>query len=151
VADPPRVELVAVTPENWRDIAAVAPRDDQREFVSASAAAYMLLGEREGVWTSLGIAAEGRIVGHAMWATDPADGTRWIGGVIIDAPAQGRGLGRAAMVAMIERLRALPGATAVRLSVLPANSAATALYESLGFVPTGEHDGDQVVLELPPT
>ncbi len=148
MGDPPLVELVAVTPENWREIAAVVPRDDQREFVSPSAASYMLLGEREGIWKSLGIAENGRIVGHLMWGIDPADGSHWIGGVIIDAREQGRGLGRAAMTAMIGRLRALPDVSAIRLSLHPANAVARALYDGLGFTPTGERDGDQLVLEL---
>jgi diamine N-acetyltransferase len=146
--DAARVELVDVTPGNWRDIAAVAPRDDQRAFVAPSAAFYMLLGEREGVWRSLGLAERGRIVGHAMWAVDPSDGSRWIGGVIVDAPEQGRGLGRAAMAALIDHLRALPGPAAIRLSVHPANARAWALYTALGFAPTGELEGEERVLEL---
>ncbi len=143
------VELVEVTDDNWREIAAVAPRDDQREFVPADAAFYLLLGEREGVWRSLGIAEGGRIVGHVMWAVDDADASHWIGGLMIAAGDQGRGLGRSAVVATIAYLRER-GAGAIRLSHLPSNTAAAALYGSLGFLSTGQVEEDELVLELPP-
>lgn len=144
----PVVSLAEVTAENWREIAAVAPRDDQRELVAPTAASYMLLAAREGIWTSLGVVEGDRVVGHAMWAVDPGDGKHWVGGVIIDAPDQGRGLGRAAMEALIEYLRDRADATTIRLSYEPGNAPAAGLYGTLGFVPTGEMEGDELVVEL---
>jgi diamine N-acetyltransferase len=45
------ISLRAVDEENWRAIAAVAPRDDQRDFVAPAAAFYLLLSTRENDWT----------------------------------------------------------------------------------------------------
>jgi diamine N-acetyltransferase len=64
------ISLRAVEEENWRAIADIAPRDDQLEFVAPLAAHYLLLSTRENDWTSLGVYADERGVGHVMWAVD---------------------------------------------------------------------------------
>ncbi|MEO7269142.1 MAG: GNAT family N-acetyltransferase [Knoellia sp.] len=143
-----RVSLVDVTDANWRDIADVAPRDDQRDFVPPSAARYLLLSAREGVWHSLGVRADDRIVGHVMWAWDDDDQLHWIGGVVVDAPEQGKGVGRAAMVTLIRWLFAKPDVTAVRLSYEPENVAARTMYMDLGFVETDIPVDDEIMAEL---
>lgn len=88
--------LEEITDENWRDVADVAPADDRRRFVAALGARYPLLSQRGGLWNSLGVRAGDEVVGHVMWAYDDEDGTHWIGGMIVNAEEQGRGVGRAA-------------------------------------------------------
>lgn len=146
-----RVSLVAVTDSNWRDIADVAPRDEQRGFVPPSAARYLLLSEREGVWHSLGVRADDTIVGHVMWGWDDDDRLPWVGGVVVDAAEQGRGVGRAAMVTLLRWLFARPDTTAVRLSYQPGNVAARAMYADLGFVESDVPVDDEVMAELTAT
>ncbi|WP_353950696.1 GNAT family N-acetyltransferase [Knoellia sp. S7-12] len=143
-----RVTLVAVTDANWRDIADVAPRDDQRGFVPPSAARYLLLSQREGEWHSLGVHADDIIVGHVMWGWDDDDQMHWIGGVMVDAGEQGKGVGRAAMVTLIRWLFAKPNVTAVRLSYQPENVAARAMYVDLGFVESDVPVDDEIMAEL---
>lgn len=143
-----RISLVAVTDENWREVADVAPRDDQRDFVAPTAARYLLLSMREGVWHSLGIRADDIVVGHVMWAWDDEDGMPWVGGLVVDAKEQGRGVGRAAMVTLLRWLFARPDTNAVRLSYQAENGAAKAMYAGLGFVETGLDVDDEVVAEL---
>lgn len=140
------VTLEPVTDDNWRAVADIAPRDDQRAFVAALAARYLLLSMRGGDWTSLAIAADGVVVGHVMWAHD--EGSHWIGGMVIDAAHQGRGLGAAALAAAVGYLRAEQGATEIRLSYHPANTAAARLYEAAGFRATGETEDDEIVAAL---
>ncbi len=82
-----------------------------------------------------------------MEAVDPADNSYWIGGLVIDAAAQGRGFGRATVEAMIARAHA-SSRSSVALSYHPANGVARRLYASLGFVETGEAEGDEVVGRL---
>lgn len=143
-----RVVLVPVTDENWRAIADVAPRDDQRDYVPPSAARYLLLSSREGEWHSLGIRADVAIVGHVMWAFDEDDQLHWIGGVLVDAHEQGKGVGRAAMVTLIRWLFAQPDVPAVRLSYEPENVAARTMYGELGFVESDVPVGDEIMAEL---
>ncbi|MFG2642042.1 GNAT family N-acetyltransferase [Streptomyces sp. NPDC048370] len=140
-----RVVLEDITDENWRDVADVAPADDQRRFVAALGARYLLLSLRGGLWNSLAVRAGDEVVGHVMWAYDDEDGTHWIGGMIVNAPEQGKGVGRATMRALLRRLAALPSCREVRLSYHPDNKAAAALYSELGFTPTGDFEDEEIV------
>lgn len=143
------VVLEEITDDNWRDVADVAPADGQRRYVAALAARYLLLSQRGGVWTSLGVRAGDAVVGHVMWAYDDEDGTHWIGGMVVDAAEQGAGVGRAALGAVVARLSALSECREIRLSCHPDNTSATALYTSFGFRPTGDHEDDETVMALP--
>lgn len=144
------VTLTAITDDNWRAVADVVPRDDQRDFVAPSAARYLLLSSREGAWHSLGIRADEDVVGHVMWGYDPDDGAHWVGGLVVDAPRQGEGIGRAAMTVLLRWLTARPGCVRVRLSYQPENVAARKLYAALGFTELDAVEGDEVVAELVP-
>jgi diamine N-acetyltransferase len=139
--------LADVTADNWRDIADLAPRDDQRDFVPALAARYLLLGMLEDTWHNLGAFEDGTAVAHVMHAVDPDDGSRWIGGLVVDAAHQGRGVGRRVVELLLDRLRTEPGP--VRMSYHPDNEASRALFAGLGFVETGERVDDERVMELP--
>ncbi len=138
--------LTDVTPDNWRDVADIAPRDDQRDFVPALAARYLLLGTLEGTWHNLGAFEGDTAVAHVMHAVDPEDGSRWIGGLVVDAAHQGRGVGRRVVELVLDRLRAEPGP--VRMSYHPDNEASRVLFTRLGFVETGERVDDERVMEL---
>ncbi|WP_432247098.1 GNAT family N-acetyltransferase [Streptomyces sanyensis] len=141
------VTLHEVDDENWRAVADVAPLDGQRAHAPALAARYLLLSMRGGVWNSLAVCVDGRVVGHVMWARDE-DGSYWIGGLLIDGAEQGRGVGRAATAALSGRLAARGDCRVLRLSYAPGNTAAGRLYASLGFRVTGDTEGDEVVAEL---
>ncbi|WP_435866989.1 GNAT family N-acetyltransferase [Streptomyces zaomyceticus] len=143
-----RVVLEEITDANWRDVADVAPADDQRRFVAALGARYLLLSLRGGLWNSLAVRAGNEVVGHIMWAYDEEDGTHWIGGMIVDAAEQGRGVGRAALRALTRRLAALPACREIRLSYHPENIPAARLYADLGFAPTGDFEDEEVVAAL---
>jgi diamine N-acetyltransferase len=138
------VTLAEIDEENWRAVADVAPRDEQRRFVAALGARYLLLSMREDVWHSLAIVVGKSAAGHVMWARD--DDAYWVGGMIVDAAEQGNGVGRAAMEAVVERLAAMPDAREVRLSCHPENTGAERLYRALGFSPSGEFEDDEVVM-----
>lgn len=142
-----RVTLRPVDEQNWRAVADVAPLDGQRRWVAPLAARYLLLSLREQVWTSLAVYADDVVVGHIMWGRDE-DGSYWVGGMLVDGREQGAGVGRAAVQTMTAWLATLPDCTAIRLSYQPDNVAAKQLYESVGFVATGEMDDDEVIAEL---
>jgi diamine N-acetyltransferase len=96
------------------------------------------------VWTSLAVYADETAVGHIMWGVDD-DASRWIGGMLIDAAEQGRGVGRAAVTTLADWLAR--AGHPVRLSYHPDNLPAAALYKSLGFQLTGAVEDDEVVAE----
>ncbi|MEV7328605.1 GNAT family N-acetyltransferase [Micromonospora sp. NPDC093244] len=144
-----QVTLRPVDDANWRAVADVAPRDEQRRFVAALGARYLLLSMRSEVWTSLAVYADGTVVGHVMWGVDD-DGSHWIGGMLIDAAEQHRGVGRAAVQTLAPWLAARPGNPPVRLSYHPDNTQAAALYTSLGFRPTGDWDDEELIAQQTP-
>ncbi|MEV2240528.1 GNAT family N-acetyltransferase [Micromonospora sp. NPDC049891] len=140
-----RITLRPVDDDNWRAVADVAPRDDQRDWVPALAARYLLLTQRSEVWNSLAVYADDTVVGHIMWGVDEDD-SRWIGGMLIDAAQQGGGVGRAVVRTLCDWLTVQ--GHPVRLSYHPENTSAARLYTSLGFAPTGAWEDDELVAEL---
>jgi diamine N-acetyltransferase len=143
------ISLSEITDENWRAVADVAPHDEQRRFVAALGARYLLLSLRGGLWHSLAIQAGDAVAGHVMWAYDSDDDAHWIGGMLIDAAEQGNGVGRAALQATIRLLSGLPDAREIRLSYHPDNTAAARLYTEAGFRPTGQSEDDEIVVARP--
>lgn len=150
-AEPPialdTLTLRPVGADNWRDVADLAPRADQLDFVPALAARYLLLQVYGTTWHCLGAFAGETAVAHVMWGVDD-DNSRWIGGLLVDARHQGRGVGRRVLELLVEQLCAQPDRGPVRLSHHPDNAAGRSLFEALGFVPTGAHEDGEVVMEL---
>ena len=139
-----QLTLADVTADNWREVADLAPRDDQRDFVPALAARYLLLGVHGDTWHNLAVVDGDTAIAHVMWAVDD-DGSHWIGGLLVDAAHQGRGVGRAAVALLLERWR--DEGPVVRASVHPDNAASRALFASLGFQETGGWEDDELVVE----
>lgn len=144
----PVVTLRPVDAGSWRDVARLTVGAAQERFVAAPTY-YLALCAYGDVWHPMSVhEADGTVVGFLMWGIDDADGSCWLGGVLVDAAHQGRGVGRAAVREAIRVLRAQTGATAFALSYDPDNTVAKGLYASLGFVETGEVDDGEVVARL---
>jgi diamine N-acetyltransferase len=141
------VDLRSVTPENWRACADLEVTAEQTAWV-APVTRYLCLCHYGDIWSPLAVYEDDEVAGFAMWAVDPADLSGWIGGLVIDRRRQRRGLGRATVLALAERLRAQHGCRSCALSYSPDNTAARAFYASLGFVETGEMEDDEVVARL---
>jgi len=138
------VSLHEADSTNFRDLWTIRALRAQSRWVS-ELPRYVALCRMGGEWQPLAIHADGRTVGFAMWARDPADGSYWIGGFVIDRREQGKGYGRDALAALIDVLRGKPGCREVALSYAPDNDVARRLYASAGFVETGEREDDEVV------
>ena len=137
------MRLVEVNGSNWRKVAAVEPRPGQERFV-APVSYYLCLAHYGGTWHPLAVEVGGSIVGHVMWGIDDEDGSVWLGGLVVDGSAQGGGIGRATVAAFLERFTE-EGQVNVALSYLPDNTIARKLYAGIGFVETGELEGDEIV------
>ena len=73
----------------------------------------------------------------------------WLGWLALDRNQQGRGYGRAALMAVLERLRRIAGCRRVRLLVAPDNACARRLYEQSGFREAGVWAATrELILEL---
>jgi diamine N-acetyltransferase len=149
-----RISLRTVGEDDWRAVADVAPFDEQRGFVAALAARYLLLSVYEGPWRSLGVYADDTVVGHVMWGRDD-DGSHWIGGLLVDRSEQGKGVGRALLRTLLGWLAEQEGCWAIRMTYQRSNVPARELYESLGFAATGAvaaegDDEEEILVEIGP-
>jgi diamine N-acetyltransferase len=138
-----QISVRAVDASNWRDCAAVSGGGSPRDFVMP-VCYYLAFCHYGGVWRPLAFYVGDEVVGFAMWAVDPADRSGWLGGITIAVDRQGQGLGRAAVVAALEHLRA-QGCASAALSYAPDNERAKHVYAALGFVETGEMEDDELV------
>lgn len=68
---------------------------------------------------------------------------------MVDAKFQGRGIGRSALLQVIEHVRGKGLFATLRLSYVPGPGCPEPFYASLGFQHTGQVDEGEVVLELP--
>jgi len=142
------VRLVTVSASNWRSCTTLRVHDEQRRWV-ADVTYYLCMCTYGDTWQPLAIEADGKVVGFLIWGVDD-DASRWIGGLVIDAAHQRRGIARTALVEAIRQLVTQQGCTGIALSYAPDNVAARSLYSGLGFVETGEteDDGAELVSRL---
>jgi diamine N-acetyltransferase len=83
-----------------------------------------------------------------MLSIDEVEPEYYLWRYMIDERYQGRGFGRAALALVVDHVRTLPGATELLVSWVPEPGGPEPFYRGLGFEPTGEVDGDEVVARL---
>ncbi|GLW32340.1 GNAT family N-acetyltransferase [Actinoplanes regularis] len=143
------IRLEPVTAANWRDCAALTVHEEQKRFV-ADVTYYLCMCNYGDTWHPLAAVRGTEVVGFVIWAVDD-DGSRWIGGLVVDAKHQRQGIGRAIVGQLRDRLIAEPGTPNVALSYQPENTSARSLYLSMGFTETGEIEDDEVVARWNPS
>ncbi len=85
---------------------------------------------------TLGCYVEGELVGMIGFARDKREKQRHRGliwGMHVASEMQRRGLGRALLMELVDRARAIPGLERVRLAVMTRNVQARTLYLAVGF------------------
>jgi diamine N-acetyltransferase len=140
------VELRPITQENFQAVINLAVSPEQSDFVAPNVrgiAETHIYPDAEPRAVYAGDELVGFVLLHPM--DDPAEG-HCIVRLMIDQRFQGRGLGRQALEAAVEWIVRERGVDRVRLSVVPSNEAARALYRSAGFVETGELDDGELVM-----
>lgn len=144
----PAVALQPVDATTWRAVADVEPTPDQARWV-APVTRYLCLCLYGGVWQPLAVLHDDEVVGFVMWALDEEEGSHWIGGLVVDAARQGRGIGRATVLTVLRMFEGLDGHREAALSYAPDNDVARRLYAGLGFVETGEESEGELVARRP--
>ena len=141
------VKLRKVGGNDSKELTELKVADGQQEFV-ADNAYYLKLAESESCWKAFGIYEEERPVGFCMYGRDPKDGELWISQLMIDSSQQSKGYGRQALLLMLELIKNEEGALRVYLSFEPWNNWARSLYESVGFVPDGRMEEEDIISRL---
>lgn len=148
--DTARVELRAVTTENFDAVIALQAADDQRDFLDSNveslAWAYVAVESRPFV-----VYAGEVPVGFATYGYFPADGRCWVSHLMVDARYQQRGIGRAALELLLARMDDESGGASLAVTVDPDNTPAIRLYEGFGFVDTGRRQNGELIMRRPAT
>jgi len=142
-----QVSLRPVNQQNWRNVAKLKVSDAQREFV-AEPCRYLALCCYGNDWRPIAIYLDEQVIGFMMWSTDPADGSCWLGGIMVDQSMQNCGYGTLAVQAAITMLHDEYGYRNFALSYQPANLVAKHIYSKLNFIETNEWEDDEVVARL---
>jgi diamine N-acetyltransferase len=136
-----------VTRANFSAVVELTVAPEQAEFVAPNvyslAEAYL-----EPSWTPLAIYAVDALVGFALYGREDETGRWWLMRYMIDAPHQGRGYGTAALPKLIDLMVERHGCGEIFLGYEPSNDVAERLYARMGFVPTGEMVGGEIVARL---
>jgi diamine N-acetyltransferase len=144
---PVSVTLRDITRQNWRECVNLKVRPDQQHFVATNAGS-MAQARYEPEWIPLAVYDGATMVGFVMYGIALDDRQHWILRVMVDTAHQGKGYGRAAMRALLTRMRADPTCDEIFISYEPDNAVAEALYLSLGFEKTGAIVEGEVVARL---
>ena len=144
------VTLKRIDESNFIDAFNLKLGEGQEKFVShpirSLAQAYVYRSQ----CTPFGIYAGDKMVGYIMviYDYDVPEYDLWH--MMIDCSEQGKGYGRAALEKALDYIRTKPfgDSNRVALTCNRDNAAALTLYRSLGFVPTGIEDEDEIELAL---
>lgn len=157
------IELKKINKNNIGEILKLEVFDSQRNFVATNTSsiieAYIAITENNHVFT-LGIYNDNTPIGFLMIGFDVnsddedapkiAKGNYNIWRLMIDKKFQGKGFGKKAMDLALEFINTFPCGIAKYcwLSYESDNDVARELYKSVGFVETGEKDGEEIVAIL---
>lgn len=150
------VHLEPVTAVTVRDVCDLRVDPSQERFVASNAVSLAEAQFHPQAWCRAVYDDDdeqlvGFVMLHDPGDDPPEDSPGWmIWRLMIDARFQGRGLGRQAVQAVLDHVRATSGGALLRVGAHQGEGGPQAFYESLGFVPTGEMiDGEEVLLSLP--
>jgi len=128
-----RLEALEREPQSFGESA------DEHRLTTVQSAAERLSANPDDNFT-FGAFHGGKLVGMAgffRYSLAKARHKGRIWGVYVRESYRGQGLGRALIVALLEKIRACPGVEQASLTVVSGQTAAKALYRSLGFEPYG--------------
>lgn len=152
--DMEQVSLREITAETVIPVVKLAVADNQKGFVAPNAVSLAQALFSEEAWYRA-IYYGDELVGFVMLADEslrtppPQAPAVAVWRFMIDARHQGKGIGRAALLRVIEHVRAKGAFEKLALSFVPGPGSPEAFYLSLGFRHTGRIDDGEVVLELP--
>lgn len=93
-------------------------------------------------WCPVAIYDDEVIIGFAMYGSFGPHNDTWIDRIMIDEKYQGKGLGRAAMLKLIDVVSKKYDINEIYLSIIDGNEAAYNLYKSIGFINMNETDSN---------
>jgi len=150
---PHAVTLREITRDTVRAIVNLSVSDSQKGFVAPNAVSLaQALFHPEAWYRAIYVGDEPAgfvmLEDHSLDIPTPAKPEVSLWRLMIDSRFQGQGVGRAAMLQVIEHVRRKGVFTSLHTSYVPGEGCPEPFYRGLGFQPTGEMDGQEVVLRL---
>lgn len=153
------IELRKITADNFDECTNLEVKEKQKHYVASNtvslAEAYVALTNNECIPITYVIYSNNTIVGFVMLSYNESfhecnENVYWICRLMIDKKSQGKGYSKEAMVKVLELIKTFKWGTAskVYLSYNANNIVAKSLYESLGFIETGEIEDDELIAKL---
>ena len=141
-----------VNNRNRREIKELKIRSTQEHFIE-SVEKCLEEADELAIWCPVGIYDGDTLVGFAMYGyfSEPAPGQLWLDRLLIDKKYQGKGYGKQAVLALLDKLHAEYPSDVIYLSVYPNNMPAIQLYQTVGFHFNGEQDknGESIMVYVP--
>ena len=144
-----KIELIALTRENWRECARLELAEGQDKFVAPNLAS-IAESRFEPHYEPRAVYADGEMAGFLMYCPEIDTGEQdlyWIFRLMTDRRRQGEGIGTRAVLAALAEISSR-GGRRVKISHVPENTVASRMYQRLGFVPTGQIEDGEIVLAL---
>lgn len=154
-----KVTLEEITADTVVAVCLLKPQAEQERFVAPNSVSLAQAGFHREAWCRA-IHADGVLAGFVMledWTRFPEEqsahlwrGEPYVGlwRFMVGAASQRRGIGRAALSGLIETHRREGRAAWFMLSYVPGEGSPEPFYRSLGFEPTGDLEGQEVVMAL---
>ncbi len=140
------IKLKTVGTDNWR--LGLTVSQEQKRFVSDSAKilarAYAYREHRSRAYV---VYNDDVPVGMVMYYDCEELDAYDFSQLFIDERYQGQGFGKAAAQMILDEMKSDGKYKKVILCYIDGNKAAKNMYRSLGFYPTGERDGDEIIME----
>ena len=148
------VSLREITADTVRAVIALAVAESQKGFVAPNAVSLSQALFAPDAWYRaiyLGDEPVGFVMleDQSMRQPPPAEAEIAVWRLMIDSRFQGKGIGRAALLLVIEHARRKAIFKSLFLSFVPGPGCPEPFYLGLGFRHTGRMDGIEKVMELP--
>ncbi len=141
------IELREITMANFYECINLKLKKEQENFVASNT--YSLAeAKADNVSIPLAIYHNDKMIGFTMFWFDEKNEMGWIDRLMIDEKYQKNGFGKETMIEVIRILKENEKCKKIRTSFGLKNEAAGKLYDSLGFVKTGELSDGEVVCIL---
>lgn len=145
------ISIRPVDASNWREIIALAPKQDQQAFIEPNAVSVLeSFYDKKLKWKCYGLYEHDNAVGFMMigarnwWQRDI-----WLDRFMLDASFQGRGNSRRFLSACIQFITSHFYVKKINASVIPGNVMGKKMLENQGFNYTGKYDpefGEQLYI-----
>lgn len=141
------IELKEITRDNYLECLGLKVKQEQDNMVATNSFS-LAQAKFHPECVPLAVYSGNAMVGFVMYCLDADDGNYWIWRLMIDREHQGKGFGREAMTALLQRMRQQHNCDLVLISFQPDNVPAERLYSSLGFMHTGREVDGEIVMQL---